>query len=173
VTVELVEVRQQILAAPRVHQRMKPRQHQDARRRRPRRFVVDDQHPQRRLAPGLDREIELGPELALKLFARGDRGPAHRRPGQARARAGGPVELAPREGTPEPGRRPGAHVEEAIPRARDAIRLDRPVALDDEHGVVVAPDALPAGMVRQQHEIGPTQGQAAHVSIQRGHEAGL
>ncbi len=170
VAVEIVEVRQEILAPAGVHQRMEPGQHQDTRGRRPRRLVVHDQHAQGRLTARLDGPIELGRQLAVKLSARGDGRAAHGRASQALARSGGPVQLAPWERTPQARRGPGAYVEKPIPRARDAVGVDRAVALDHEHGVVAEPDAFPAGMMRQQHEIRPAQGQSAHVSLQRGHE---
>src|SRR5207249_10929184 len=105
----------------------------------PRGRVVDDGHAQRRLATRLDGAIQLGRELSLKLLARRDGHPARRRARQTLACSGGPVQLAPRERTPEPGRGPGTHVEKPIPRAREAVRPDRPAALGEEAGAVSEP----------------------------------
>src|SRR4029077_14620751 len=88
VPVELVEVRQENLAPARVHQRMIPRQYEDARRRGTRGRVLDDQHAQRLLASRLDGAVELGRQLAWKLLARGDGDATERRALERLARSG-------------------------------------------------------------------------------------
>jgi len=118
---------------------------------------VDEQHAERRLASRLDAEIELARQLCVELIARGDRRPAQRRAAQGIARARRPVKLAPRKRTAQPSRWPGADVEKPVPRASDALGVDGAIALDHEHGVVVEPNALPARVARQQHEIGAAQ----------------
>src|SRR6185369_14075994 len=167
VPVEIVEVREEILAAARVHERMEPRQHEHARPRRPRRLVVDDQHAHGGLATRLDGPIELARQRAVELAGAGDGRATERRALEGATRARDPLELAPRKGALQARGRPGTHVEESVPRARDPVGVEPAVALDDQRGVVPETDTLPARMMRQQHEIRSAQGQSPHVSPQR------
>ncbi len=131
---------------------MEPRQHQRISR------TVDGQESQRRLAGRVDAGVDLRVERLIELLRAGDRSPAHGRPrptGPARR----PVQLAPRERAPQPRRRPRTELQESLDASTHALGIDRPVAMDDENGVVARADAA-RRMQRHEDKIGAAKGEA-------------
>jgi hypothetical protein len=101
VSIGMVQVRDKVLSTARVHERVEPRQHQDAGRPRIPRLAVEQEDAERRLAPGVNGGVELRQQHRFELVLRGeDRLPNHRA-AQRLAGTGGPVKAAPRERTSE------------------------------------------------------------------------
>src|SRR5262249_20438959 len=134
--VATVQQIQKVLSAACVHQRVKPRQHEDAAGSLARLLDVERQDAERRLAPRIDRRVELRGQHALEVLSVGEHGPPHRRRLQGLARPGGPVKLAPGKWTPEARRGPWRTIEKPIQRASDLLGRDGTVALDHEQRVV-------------------------------------
>ena len=121
VPIQVIEVREEILAAARVRERVIPREDQKARQPRRAGRGIEQEDADGWLAPRVDGRVELRRQRAREAFPRGDRVASHRRTRELGAIAGGPVQLAPGKRSPKPGGGPRAHVEEPVERALDHV----------------------------------------------------